>query len=75
MAYDEMANGAYYNELLIDEYCDGEYEFEKMRDAIEANRNIIWLGLKLTTKMRKFNANKNRSLKTAVFYLNPEPFL
>lgn len=40
-AYDEMANSAYDDDSLIDEYCDGEYEFEKMRAAIVENYDIF----------------------------------
>ena len=39
-AYDEMANGAYDDDHLIAEFCDGEYNFEKMRAKIVENFNI-----------------------------------
>ena len=43
-AYDEMANGAYDDDSLIAEFCDGEYDFDKMRTKIEENFNItvVW---------------------------------
>jgi hypothetical protein len=39
-AYDEMANGAYDDDNLIAEFCDGEYDFDKMRAKIVENFNI-----------------------------------
>ena len=39
-AYDEMANSAYDDESMIDEFCDGEYDFDKMREQIIENFGI-----------------------------------
>ena len=39
-AYDEMANGAYNDDNLIAEFCDGEYNFDTMRAKIVENFNI-----------------------------------
>jgi hypothetical protein len=39
-AYDEMANSAYDDDNLIAEFCDGKYDFDKMRDKIVGNFDI-----------------------------------
>ena len=39
-AYDEMANGAYDDAELVNEFCDGEYDFKKMRSALEGRYDL-----------------------------------